>query len=234
MYEYKSKTVTSRLLLDSVETSLLVIFILIEAGQFLWPNPQASAPWIWYVINYVENIIVILIVISDDGFKRAIRNALAKPWGRYDGWLFGLITLFSIVWALFGFHVVLNLGREWMIPLIAIPPTFVYPDISHLSVLPWFDITVGLILVAVSEEFVFRAVVFDSLSRRKFSTPAIVILSSIAFGLVHISSGIPHALVTMILGSVFMMVYIRKQSLWSLVLAHYVINLWAYSDYHFN
>lgn len=87
-----------------------------------------------------------------------------------------------------------------------------------------FDLSFGLLLVGVTEEFVFRAYAHTFIRRYTASAAAIVAISAAAFGLAHWSLGLNSVLVTAGIGAVFMAIYLRTRSAPALMLAHFVVN----------
>jgi len=106
------------------------------------------------------------------------------------------------------------------------------PGYSELGGMPtiispiwnWIDLTIGLLLVGIFEELVFRGYVHTLLTRYTRNPAAIVIISSVAFGLIHWSLGLRAVLITSMIGAVFMIAYLKTRSLPSIMLAHFVIN----------
>jgi membrane protease YdiL (CAAX protease family) len=88
----------------------------------------------------------------------------------------------------------------------------------------WIDLTLGLLLVGVVEELVFRAAAFHVLSRYTANSVAIVLASSCLFGLIHWSLGLHAVVITTVIGAVFMMVYLRSRQLLPIAIAHFVVN----------
>jgi uncharacterized protein len=88
----------------------------------------------------------------------------------------------------------------------------------------WIDLTLGLLLVGIVEELVFRGVMLRFLRNYTQSTFAIVIISALVFGLIHWSLGLNAVLVTTVIGAVFMIAYIRTGSLLPVMLAHFAVN----------
>ncbi|MDD5006968.1 MAG: CPBP family intramembrane metalloprotease [Syntrophorhabdaceae bacterium] len=93
----------------------------------------------------------------------------------------------------------------------------------------WIDLTLGLLLVGIVEELVFRGYMYTFLSRFTESSSAIVAISSVAFGLAHWSLGLHAVLITSIIGAVFMIVYLKTRALPPIMLAHFVINFIDFS-----
>ena len=111
--------------------------------------------------------------------------------------------------------------------LIAILPGYSslgdMPAISSLA-WNWIDLTLGLLLVGIVEELVFRGYMHTFLSRFTKSSSAIVAISSVAFGLIHWSLGLHAVMITSIIGAVFMIAYLRTRALPPVMLAHFAIN----------
>jgi uncharacterized protein len=88
----------------------------------------------------------------------------------------------------------------------------------------WIDLTFGLLLVGIVEELVFRGVMLRFLRSYTQSTLVIVVVSAVAFGLIHWSLGLTAVLVTTAIGAVFMIAYIRTGALLPVMLAHFAVN----------
>jgi len=103
------------------------------------------------------------------------------------------------------------------------PPLGGMPAITSVA-WDWIDLTFGLLMVGVCEELVFRGFLYTFISRYTQNYYIIVFISSLAFGLIHWGLGFHTVLITTVIGAVFMIAYIRTQSLPALMLAHFVIN----------
>lgn len=88
----------------------------------------------------------------------------------------------------------------------------------------WIDLTLGLLLVGIVEELVFRGYMYTFLSRYTENSFAIVTISSVAFGLIHWSLGMHAVLITSTVGAVFMIAYLKTRSLPAIMFAHFAIN----------
>jgi membrane protease YdiL (CAAX protease family) len=87
----------------------------------------------------------------------------------------------------------------------------------------WIDLTVGLALVGLMEELIFRGLAAACLEH--YLPPAgVVAVSALLFGLIHWSLGWHSVVVTGAIGAVFMFAYLRLRSILPLVLAHFVVN----------
>lgn len=104
-----------------------------------------------------------------------------------------------------------------MVPLILSPT------------LRWVDLTFGLMLVAISEEFVFRGVLLPQLSRALRSDVGGLLVSSVLFGLAHWSTGAGAVLQTSLAGVLLGICTLRTRTIYPAVIAHYVINFVTFS-----
>ena len=93
----------------------------------------------------------------------------------------------------------------------------------------WLDLTFGLLMVGVFEELVFRGFMCTFLQRYTRSSLAIVLVSSLAFGLIHWGLGLHSVVVTSIIGALFMIAYLRTQSLPAIMLVYFAINFVDFS-----
>jgi membrane protease YdiL (CAAX protease family) len=106
------------------------------------------------------------------------------------------------------------------------------PDYPALGGMPaianpiwdWIDLTGGLLLVGICEELVFRGYLHTVISDHTESPLAIVMISSVAFGLIHWSLGLHAVVITSTIGAVFMVAYRKTRSLPAIMLAHFAIN----------
>jgi membrane protease YdiL (CAAX protease family) len=88
----------------------------------------------------------------------------------------------------------------------------------------WIDLTFGLFMVGIFEELIFRGYMHTFISRYTKSSFAIVVISAVAFGLIHWSLGLHDVLITSTIGAVFMIAYLRTRSLPALMFAHFAVN----------
>ena len=141
------------------------------------------------------------------------------------------VSSFIIVYFVGALAAILILQNEFLI-LNSIPgyqplgkiPKIIHPDWR------WFDLTAGLMAVGVVEETVFRAFLYYFLSRYTKNSIHIVMISAVAFGLIHWSLGFHHVIATSVIGGLYMSLYIRTRSLPALVFAHYTVNFIEFSD----
>jgi len=114
-------------------------------------------------------------------------------------------------------------GYQLIAKLPGYPPLGGMPAITS-PVWNWIDLTLGLLLVGIFEELVFRGFMYTYISRYTENSFAIVVISSVAFGLIHWSLGLHAVVITSIIGAVFMIAYLRTRSLPAIMLVHFAIN----------
>jgi hypothetical protein len=88
----------------------------------------------------------------------------------------------------------------------------------------WIDLTLGLLAVGAIEELVFRGCIHAFLTRHTRSRLAIVLVSSVAFGLIHWSAGLHAVLVSSAIGVMLMIAYMITKSLPAIMLAHAAVD----------
>lgn len=106
---------------------------------------------------------------------------------------------------------------------------FGFPPVQN-QLLLWFDVTIGLALVAISEELIYRRLLHDQLARLSPSRWMIYLGSGLIFAGLHIIQGAQSALTAFIAGLLLMYLYRLTNSILAPVIAHYLINLWFKID----
>jgi len=148
---------------------------------------------------------------------------------RFQRWLFVDLGLKGFTLGNTGFGFLLLVVANVVLQLISITiPAFrPGPDDFVMLLLPrttgerllWLGLSAT---AAVGEETIFRGYVLTRL-HHVFGhwTPA-VILSALGFGLAHIYQGWAGVVLTAVYGVIFSLVYIRRQSLWPCIIAHFL------------
>jgi hypothetical protein len=110
------------------------------------------------------------------------------------------------------------LPKVWALPFPKIENPFVKA----------FDVTVGIALVSVTEESIFRGYYFSVLRDRVKSPVLIVTISSVIFGLIHWSCGL-HAIIATALWAVLPMVSVlRTRSILPAMVAHFATDFFDF------
>ena len=92
----------------------------------------------------------------------------------------------------------------------------------------WLDLTFGLLLVAISEELVFRKFMLKFLEFLKLSYWKILFFSAMIFSLMHWSNGPGRILYCFVGGLIYMAAYYKIKRVWPLVLAHWIEDFIAF------
>lgn len=118
-----------------------------------------------------------------------------------DGYLFGALHDAAPGWALFAYP---DPGPHWLYI---------------------FDLTGGLLLVAISEELLCRRVAVRALERFGLPPVAVLLVSTTLFAAMHWAGGLGALGETFVLGAVLTSIYMWQRSLLLVIVIHYLINL---------
>jgi uncharacterized protein len=88
------------------------------------------------------------------------------------------------------------------------------------------DLTFGLALVAFNEEIVFRRCARHMLQPHLGDGHLLVLATSLLFGAYHWWTGLGNIIGVSITGALFMLFYQRSATLWPVILAHYLVDLY--------
>ena len=88
----------------------------------------------------------------------------------------------------------------------------------------WMDLTIGLLMVGIFEELVFRGYLYTFITRFTRRPWMIIGVSAIAFGFIHWSGGLHMVMLTGAAGAVFMLLYLQTRSLPAIMLAHFAVD----------
>lgn len=203
------------------ENRLYALVLLLLAGPF-YLNDFASIfikDWrLWLLIDYVGVKLFPLLVtlwllrskkIRPDQFGLTIQPAPS-------------FLLTFLVVALVGTVLDQN-GYALIAKLPGYSPLGGMPEIQSPA-WNWVDLTLGLVVVGVVEELVFRGFMHTFIRRYTTNPVALVAISSVAFGLIHWCLGLHAVLMTALISAFFMMAYIKTRSLPAIMLAHFVVN----------
>ncbi len=170
-----------------------------------------------YLADYALRITIILLVLWTTG-GAVLRGSIKSP--------VRAIVVVLIVW--YATLCVDQLMR-FVFPPAPFFVNWLYPIIPDPT-LRWGDAIMGIALVAVSEEMVFRYLPAKIGAARGWVTRHIYIVSIVTFALIHAPQGIAVIFVTVIFGAMAMALYRRHQNLWSPIMAHYLVDLVLFSD----
>ena len=222
------------------------------ANDFLWAAIH-SGLWL-LVADYIFRLLIVLLVffwlrsvsLSDD----AVFKFLFVGRRNTDQSTRRLATL--IWWTIVASVGGVGIGQTvWPFLMYRLPSTSLFSFPSLSGPLRIVDVTVGVALVGVSEEIMFRSLALrailamvPSIGRERSQPPGppmsvfeigrkgkviVVVASSLVFGIIHWGSGV-HAIISATTWGILPMVaLIRTGSIWPAVIAHYATDLVAFS-----
>lgn len=201
------------------ENKLAALIVAVLIGHLFWI--KFHFPGTNVVIDGVERIIIIAFCIYVFQIKKY----------EFAGWRI-LLT-----WQKFYFTALATIFILTSAPIIEILFIIIdpisswrwhyFPAMEYLP-LKIYDLTVGLILVAIAEELVYRKFFQDVLEGFKFSSILIYLISSSTFALLHIYQSAQATFGAFVAGLMLMYVYKKTGTLWVPIVAHYLVNLYLY------
>ncbi len=196
------------------------LWLLYLLNDFLFMRIHSYAAWLAadYAVRLVS--IAAFVVLARYSVLPARDTLLAPlPWRSFAGWSAGL-SLLGIVIDQAG----------WRIFARLLPDTaftaFPSPDNPALEI---FDLTLGIALVAVTEEVIFRGYFLALFENTLRGRAALVALSALAFGLIHWSQGLHAVLATALWGIPPILCALRTRSILPAVVAHFATDFVSFS-----
>ena len=183
----------------------------------------------WLAADFAFRFLGLMIIFVILPLRECVRNSFAPLRNLYEPLPMTAIRIGSMILLCFLGMVVIEYYVR--IPLYYQFPDshfFSYPEIEN-SLLYGLDITFGLALTAISEEFAFRAIAKKIISKFSNRTPVILIASSIIFAFIHWSHGIPNVTSNFISGIIFMALFLRTRSIVPPIILHYAVNVWSFA-----
>lgn len=195
---------------------LALLLVLFYAGWVKFAAGDTNV----YLIDYAQRALIIVLgwAALSDSFRRPLPPITDRVWLlalvgaaailAVDSWTGGQAQRAAFDTALF--------------PEVSFPP---------LENEAWqaVDLTFGLVLVAVSEELVFRRLWTDWWEARGGGTAGLYIGSSLVFGLLHLPQGLADTAIACVWGVLLMALYRRNRSLALVILVHFIVDLWYFS-----
>ena len=173
-----------------------------------------------YVVDYVTNAFVIFICFAWPVSRKIIQEK-SPTHARFH---YLLLTVFFL--PIVG-RILYNFIELPFVRITGCYGLFQFGQIDNWQ-LYWLDLTLGMFLVAISQELVFRKLALSWLLKTGKTTFQIVVISACFFSLMHWGSGVGRILYTFGLGVAYMLVYLKLRRLWPLVLAHWIENFIAF------
>lgn len=200
------------------EALLFVCWMLMVIG---WVKFSTEGQTV-YIIDWIERVILIGLTWS------YVRVALIPPRMPASAWDWPL--------ALGGAYLLVKF-EDLLVWLPAFFIDFTYPTFGLYfpSLDPggfWLiDLTVGLALVAISEEVIFRKLFAVAWQANRLRPWSLYVVSSLAFAAIHLPRGGENTAEAFLWGLFLMYVYRRSGSLLLPVVVHYLSNVWMFSKH---
>ncbi|NQV46544.1 MAG: CPBP family intramembrane metalloprotease [Rhodospirillaceae bacterium] len=202
--------------------------ILLISALGVWIRVYAETSEEWILVDYSFRTVELALIAFIPYLRECVKGSFGAMKQNYEPFPLFLLRIGSaIVLAIF----LMELSEYWIRqPLQEVIPNTrldFYPVFDD-AVLYWVDMTFGLALVAVSEEFIFRSVLKEFIGRFTNNVIVIVIISSIIFGMIHWAHGMPNVVDNIFVGVIFMGLYIKTRSIIPPIIAHYLTNVWYF------
>jgi hypothetical protein len=139
----------------------------------------------------------------------------------------GRFVFWTITMAVIGYCII-RFGRMFLYTLIPVGPIGHIPwDVD--SIFSTIDLYVGMLLVGVVEELIYRGLTFTILRKSGFSIAMTFVVSSLLFGLIHWSFGLVQFVVAAIFGAVYMLYRWKSGTITPLIFAHFAVDYVIFS-----
>ena len=199
----------------------IAMSVFISPGVHIWIGRADGV--LPYLSDYVNRAVLLGILLGVPQLRQAYRTPSAVQQSR------DLVLWISRAGALSFFMVVVERFDHG---LIEVPLTREFPNLVFFSyprygsdALRHFDLTIGLLLVALSEELLWRRTLMEMLLKVGWPKLAVIALSSVTFGCLHWPGGVGQIAYAALLGLFLAIFYAHYRSLWLVVTIHYLIDL---------
>lgn len=171
----------------------------------------------WLAIDYISRILSLLIVLFFVPKKFFYLNKTTTS----D------VVFYSFILTIFG-TAIIHLIDKNLYGFFEFSHFIKFPKIEN-EFFNYFDLYIGLILVAISEEIIFRGYFF-ALFKNRLTNQNIIFFSSLFFALIHWGSGLDAVIGAFLWGVLAMVILLRTNSIIPTIIAHYFTNLILFSD----
>lgn len=195
---------------------LLAPFYLNDLGFWVFKQSPLS----FYLLDYSCRVFVLAVIalgLVQQKWTVSLFGLGRHPWRPFAAWALGLSVL----------GLMIDQGFDHIIGTsLAFTALFKFPNPDSL-VLKVFDQSVGILLVALSEEIVFRGFLQQKLSASMPGGRA-VLIQTLAFALIHWGSGLKPTLVSWVWSLPPTFAVLVTRSVWPGVVAHFVTDFIAF------
>lgn len=176
-----------------------------------------------YLVDYFTRIVVLGLCFFIPLSRKMVTAKHVSAWTKKEVWLVVLCILCLPILGRFLHSFievpVINMtGSMGLFQFILISDPLLYV----------LDLTAGLMLVAISEELVFRKFMSKYLEHFKLSYRSVLFISAMVFSLMHWSSGVGRLLYCFVNGVIYMAIYLKFRRVWPLILTHWAEDFIAF------
>jgi membrane protease YdiL (CAAX protease family) len=206
------------------------LFVLLGLVNSTWRNLDAKALfWLADVSQFVVLPLAVVPILArkfeigprDYGFVSMQKSGVSA---------FNVITLAWVTLLLF-------LANELTRRYLWLYGDFARPEVAYQQLIPSgparpYVIVYFAVTAALVEEMVYRGLFWRALSdlASRYRVVLYVIGSSLLFGAIHWENGWPEVIAAGVFSILACLIYLRIQTLWPLVLAHFVSDLRAFTN----
>ena len=176
----------------------------------------------WLIADYSARVVIIFFSVY------ALRSGLVRSDHKAAG-LIRSAPIFVIALSAMAMTQILRLGAPFDVVLWK---PLIDPVLDIDQRLAVFDLILGLVLVALSEELAFRKYLFGFLEQLEAGPLGVVLLSSTLFALLHFTSGSPTAISAFIYGCILGILFLLTRRLSLCVIAHYLIDFYIFGSWY--
>lgn len=199
---------------------LLALGFAKDAVSIIWTSPIGEE---WVLLEAGVLCLSLVLILSVPAWRGWIVGSLALVGPRHRGIRWALNFLLIPYLLTLSFVQVLDPLAEALTQGVWPDPTHTRPPVTT----PWlqdFDLTVGLILVAAVEEFLYRVILIKELSKI-MNVWAAVVAAALIFASVHWEGGAEALLTTFFFGLISGAYFVQTGSASALIAAHWLINV---------
>lgn len=191
-------------------------------AELAWrPQDEALLWWLWHLVNVALTVGLALFLTRSSGLS--IRALGFRTQNLVPQFLWGIGAVAVTYAAMFAFALgAYALWRLWPQTTPTAPTyrpvAFVNTEFSTGSALAL------MVVIAVAEETLFRGILLTRLRRALGAWWPAVILSSVAFGVMHLPGGVLYGISALIFSLVWATFFILSRSLITAMFAHFLFN----------
>ena len=175
-----------------------------------------------YVIDYGLRVLVILLFLKTMRWHIVLQGSISFKMVLYGFVAFTACVLFS------DYVDTLSWERSFDTYFFQ---TVSFPVIADKALL-LFDLSIGLLLVGLSEEAVYRVLFVKEAEERGWGNVQLYVYSIFWFAILHLPQGLTNVVIAAVFGYFLMWFYLRTRSFLFVSVAHLLVNMWFFgSDY---